>query len=589
MPVTACAKGCGYCVTADCHASAPLKADRLFQRCTTVHTPRGAIASADASRARTNAPRGSAEVADEVEGEVVTDEDMGRMAGFSGSWTDVGVQPSLYKSRALRHWPSGMGRGSAYRAACRAAAAIGLCIASTWAIWPVEARAATLAPHDAVDLGRAAEVTAVELRPVHGAWRSVAWDDLDGLALTPGDYELRAAVEATGDGQALEIPPCAGRKRVVLDGRGLPGAPGPVVAAATPGPHRVVVEMTIGRYEGRVACGYRPRVGPPLQTGDGLGVLEFESPYGARGGGRAVVYLPPGHDRARPGPVLVGAHPWNGSMWTYAAYAGLLREAKARDVVLLLPSGLGNSLYTADAEDEMRRAIDALSANVAVDRARVSIWGASMGGAGATTIGFHNPDRFATVTSFFGDSKYDLGTYVRSILGDERGAHRVNALDVVDNARSLPVWLVHGEDDRTSPIRQSELLADALRQRGFAVRFDRVPGVGHSGALVARFLPEVVALAATARVPDVARVTYRSVSETQQGAYGVRLVRAGSSADAFVDVERRPDGLHVRAAEGVRAIELAPGALGFPAEGPRPAVVFDDVASAVRVVWGPPP
>lgn len=460
-----------------------------------------------------------------------------------------------------------------------------LCMAA----WPGEARAATLASHDAVDSGRAVEVTAVELRPVRGAWRSLAWDDLDALALPPGDYELRAAVEATGDDQGLEIPPCAGRKRVVLDGRSLAAGANPVVAAVSPGPHRVVVEVTVGRYEGRVVCGYRPRIGPLLQTGDGLGVLEFESSYAGRGGGRAVVYLPPGHDRTRPAPVLVGAHPWNGSMWTYAAYAGLLREAKARDVTLLFPCGLGNSLYTADAEDEVLRGIDALSASVAIDRGRVSIWGASMGGAGATTIGFHHPDRFATVTSFFGDSKYDLGTYVRSILGDERGAHRVNALDVVDNARSLPVWLVHGEDDRTSPVRQSELLADALRQRGFAVRFDRVPGAGHSGALVARFLPELVALAATARVPDVARVTYRSVSETQQGAYGVRLVRASPGTDAFVDVERRSDGLHVRGAEGVRAIELAPGALGFPADGPRPAVVFDDAAAAVRVVWGPPP
>ena len=54
------------------------------------------------------------------------------------------------------------------------------------------------------------------------------------------------------------------------------------------------------------------------------------------------------------------------------------------------------------------RAMAALAARVAVDPHRVSIWGASMGGAGATTIAFHRPDRFAGVTSFFGDSEYDL-------------------------------------------------------------------------------------------------------------------------------------------------------------------------------------
>ncbi len=229
-----------------------------------------------------------------------------------------------------------------------------------------------------------------------------------------------------------------------------------------------------------------------------------------------MVFVPPGHDSTRPGALLVGVHPWNGGIWTYAAYASLLQRAAARDVVLLMPSGLGNSLYTAAAEDEVLRAIDVLAERVAVDPRRVSIWGASMGGAGATTIGLHHPDLFAGVTSFFGDSKYDLATYVRPLLVDERGAHLVNALDVADNARNVPVWLVHGEEDRTSPIRQSEMLADALTQRGFAVRFDRVPGVGHSGALVARFAADVVDRAATTRVPDVTRVSYRSVTGSQK-------------------------------------------------------------------------
>ncbi len=172
---------------------------------------------------------------------------------------------------------------------------------------------------------------------------------------------------------------------------------------------------------------------------------------------------------------------------------------------------------------------------------------------------------------------------------DARGAHLVNALDVVDNARNLPVWLVHGEDDRPSPVVQSEMLAAALRQRGFSVRFDRAPGAGHSGALVARFLPEVVDVASTARVPDVTRVSYRSVASTDRGAYGVRIVRGAATGDAFVDVERRADGVYVHAAEGARAIELAPGALGFPPDGPRPPIRYDAGALAVSVVWGDPP
>jgi pimeloyl-ACP methyl ester carboxylesterase len=278
-----------------------------------------------------------------------------------------------------------------------------------------------------------------------------------------------------------------------------------------------------------------------------------------------------------------------------------LREARVKGVLLLMPSGLGNSLYTADAEDEVLRAIDALASVVVVPSSpdsvhglRVSIWGASMGGAGATTVAFHHPDRFLAVTSFFGDSSYDLSTYVRAILPDVHAAHLVNALDVVDNARNLPVWLVHGESDATSPIRQSEMLASAMQQRGFPVRFDRVPGVGHSGALVARFLSEVVDAAADPdgmRRARVERVSYRSVRPSDTGAYGVHIERASTTGDAFIDVERRGDGppgtrdgsVHVLRADGIRSIDLDCEALGRAALQSRPPIVVDDPAAQVQV------
>jgi pimeloyl-ACP methyl ester carboxylesterase len=440
--------------------------------------------------------------------------------------------------------------------------------------------AATLDPHQDV---RGPDVVTVEVRPAGGSWRAVAWDDLDATTLAPGPYEIRAEVVAGDEAAAIWLPACAGRSRVTLDGREVPAPPGPLVVPLPGGRHTAVLAIAVSSYERRVACGDRPRVGAAVRSLEGLGSLAFVSPHAARGGGRAVVYVPPGHDLLRPGELLVGLHPWNGSMWTYAAYAQLLREARDRDVVLLMPSGLGNSLYTSDAEDEVLRAIDALSQVVAIDPRAVSLWGASMGGAGATTIAFHYPDRFASVTSFFGDSKYDLGTYVRAILPDESAAHRVNALDVVDNARYLPVLLVHGEEDRTSPIRQSEELARAMTDRGYCVRYVRVAGVGHSGALVARFLHEVVAKAATARVPaSPPRVTYRSARPSDTGAYGLKLVRAQPRGDAFVDVERSDDAVHVRRSEGVRAILLAPGSLGTDAA--APPVIVDDTRS-VNATW----
>jgi pimeloyl-ACP methyl ester carboxylesterase len=437
---------------------------------------------------------------------------------------------------------------------------------------------AELAPHLSVT---GADVATVEITDARRAVESAAWDDLARTPRGPGVYALRARV---GGVDAVEVPACAGRRNVRLNGaRVQTQNPGPLVVRLPPGgaTHDLTFEVVVSAYEKRIACGAAMRGGTARATTEGLGLMTFASPHGALGGGRAVVYVPPGHDSAKPAAVLVGAHPWGGSPWTYAAYAELLHAAAVRDVVLLMPSALGNSLYTAPAEDEVVRAIDALSAHVAVDPRRVSIWGASMGGAGATTIGLHRPDRFATITSLFGDSRYDLSTYVRAILKDEAAAHAVNALDVADNARHLPVWLIHGEDDRVSPITQSLMLARALTERRYAVRFDRIPNAGHEGPLVARFAAEIVEGAASAHAPEnPSRITFKSVRAQDTDAYGVHIERAGG--DAFVDVERRTDGIHVLQATGIKSIAFARGALGAPDGAP---IVVDAPVTPISVRW----
>lgn len=433
--------------------------------------------------------------------------------------------------------------------------------------------------HESVE---GAAIADVELTPPGGAPQRVAFAEL-ARPKPKGRYTVRFA--ATGD--AVLVPHCAGRGRVLVDGAVKdPGSKGPrIVRLGGDAAHDVRVEIDVSAYEKRIACAEPPRAGRVTTTREGVALLTFASPNAGKhaDAGRAVVFVPRGHDAKRPGALLVGVHPWNGGPWTYAAYAELLDEAQAKDVVLLMPSGLGNSLYTANAEEEVMRAIDAARGELAVDPARVSIWGASMGGAGATTIAFHRPDRFAFVASYFGDSKYDLSTYVRSILGGEAGAHRVNALDVVENARHLPVWLIHGEDDKTSPIAQSVMLNDAMKKAGFKVDFDRVPGMGHEAPLVVKFVRRVVDRAADARAPSrPSRVTFRSVRASDVEAYGVRIVRAGQ-ADAFVDLERTEDGVHVRHAEGVVEIVLSPGALGARTGDP---IRWDGVGPSVAVRWG---
>ena len=418
--------------------------------------------------------------------------------------------------------------------------------------------AIALALHTIVSGPSPATVEIAGAQMAGNAPRTIAWSDLSTTHVDAGHWTVRWDAPAA---DAIEIPPCAGRGRVSVGGVAYAPPAGPfVIRSAAPSPRRVEMEITVSGYEQRIACGFAPRAGTASDSRDGLSTLAFSSP--ASLGGHAVVFVPTGHDTKTAGAVLVGLHPWDGSPWTYASYAELIAAAQKEDVVLLFPSGLGNSLYVRAAEDEVVRAMDALGQAIAVDPRRLSIWGASMGGAGATTIGLHRPDRFASITSLFGDSKYDLGTYVKSILPTPAAAHAVDSLDLAPNARHVPIWLIHGEADRVSPIEQSAMLARALEKLHYTVRFDRVPDLGHAGALVAKSAAEVVHRAATMRSPArPSRVTFTSARDEDVSAYGVTLVRA-APGDASIDIELAAGAVRVLASHNVKEIVLAKGALG---------------------------
>lgn len=469
--------------------------------------------------------------------------------------------------------------------------ALGLGVATADA----HAAAPTLARGNHVYGPAAKEVT---LHDAKGALlKTLPFAHLSTTELAPATYEVRFSLPA---GESVELPPCSGTSRIAatLLGKKLAlSGPGPLVvkvprAATDKTDIAVTMKFTVSPYEKRIACGYAPRSGLAQDTSEEIRELRFDSAaagkcHGACTPGKAVVFVPRGHDPAKPASVLLGVHPWNGSIWTYAAYQELLAAAQERDVVLLFPSGLGNSLYTADAETEVLAALDALGQTLPVDPRRVSLWGASMGGAGATTIGFHHPDRFATITSFFGDAKYDLSGYVRGILPTEAAAHRVNPIDAVENTRHVPVWLIHGENDKTSPIVQSELFFAALGERSYRVRFDRDKTAGHDGALVAKHAAELVKLAAGARAPQFpSRVSLKLVRAEDGGAYGVRIERQKPGVDAVLDIELTSAGkLLVHAAANVASVALTNGALGARAD--QRATSVDYKGSVIPLKWAP--
>jgi dipeptidyl aminopeptidase/acylaminoacyl peptidase len=162
-------------------------------------------------------------------------------------------------------------------------------------------------------------------------------------------------------------------------------------------------------------------------------------------------------------------------------------------------------------QDDITDGVKKTIADGIVDPKRVCIVGASYGGYAALAGAALTPDLYACAISFAGVS--DLPTMIaseRGRYGKTSGAlsfwiSRIGSPD--DDSAQLratsparhadrvkcPVLLLHGEGDITVPIKQSELMADALKSAGKQVEFIRFPGEDHYFSLAdtrIRFLKE---------------------------------------------------------------------------------------------------
>jgi predicted peptidase len=101
--------------------------------------------------------------------------------------------------------------------------------------------------------------------------------------------------------------------------------------------------------------------------------------------------------------------------------------------------------------------LDQIEERYRVDRDRIYVTGLSMGGFGTWALAAADPGRFAAAVPICGG-------------GDPAWAGRL---------KDLPLWVVHGAQDDTVPIGQSEEMVRALRAVGGNVEFTVYPEAGH--------------------------------------------------------------------------------------------------------------
>ncbi len=231
----------------------------------------------------------------------------------------------------------------------------------------------------------------------------------------------------------------------------------------------------------------------PLDTMDGSARLGLV----ARIDGRAqelAVYMPPlPRSVARRYPLVVSLHGLDGRAMNFLRATlgdhatGLEGAARERlpvrktpiDAFIVAPAAHGNSMYRGMGERAVLDAIDAMVARFPIDRDRITITGASMGGTGSASIALRHPDRFAGAMPLCGYQSY----FVRRDLGgltlhpwESSGAQARSPALHAANGLGVPFRVVHGTLDL--PLDNSKVLVDAYRHLDQSVVYDQ-PAAGH--------------------------------------------------------------------------------------------------------------
>jgi dipeptidyl aminopeptidase/acylaminoacyl peptidase len=148
-------------------------------------------------------------------------------------------------------------------------------------------------------------------------------------------------------------------------------------------------------------------------------------------------------------------------------------------------------------EDDLADGVKKLVADGMVDPKRVCIVGASYGGYAALAGAALTPDVYACAVSFAGISDLPkviseervrngkdsrVVSFWTSRIGSAyEDSEQLSATSPARHADKIkcPVLLMHGENDTTVQIEQSEIMADAMKSAGKPVEFIRFPGEDH--------------------------------------------------------------------------------------------------------------
>jgi len=121
--------------------------------------------------------------------------------------------------------------------------------------------------------------------------------------------------------------------------------------------------------------------------------------------------------------------------------------------ILVSPQSLGRG-WNPELLNEL---LDQIQHDYRVDPDRVYLTGLSMGGFGTWALAARHPEKFAAVVPICGG-------------GSTNDAPKL---------AKLPIWVFHGDQDKTVPPERSKAMVEALKAAGGSPRFTLYPEAGH--------------------------------------------------------------------------------------------------------------
>jgi predicted peptidase len=154
----------------------------------------------------------------------------------------------------------------------------------------------------------------------------------------------------------------------------------------------------------------------------------------------------------------------------------LVRQAGLSAIVVLPQCSRGRWWPETDMQDLALAALNRSIAEFNGDPERIYLTGISMGGYGTWAIARKNPEKFAALAPVCGGVRPPPGIPVLSDSVSESDPY----LAVAQKVAKTPVWVFHGDEDRTVPVSESRKIVEALKSIGGNVRYSEYAGVAHN-------------------------------------------------------------------------------------------------------------